>query len=60
MKSKRALESAVETTLRHTNDSMRKAQKRALETDDESMQWKEQDKARNARILLRRYTIILF
>ena len=46
---KRASESAFQTTLRRTNDTVRKAQKRALETEHESILRKEQDKIRNAK-----------
>ena len=49
MQSKRALETACETTLRQSKDNVRQAQKRALETESESWQRKELNKARNAR-----------
>ena len=49
MQSKRALETAYETTLRQTKNNARQAQKRALETESKSWQRKELNKVRNAR-----------
>ena len=46
MQSKKALESACETTLRQSKDRERKAQKRALETECESWQRRQSDKTR--------------
>ena len=51
MQLKRALESADETVLRQTKDSTSKAQKRALETEEQSLQRKQSEREQQKRQL---------